>query len=147
MVRNILVSMVSQQVDTEGQTCEMTFATEGKYYEKAGYRYITYQESKVTGLEGTTTYLKLGHGHVAVIRMGSVEAKQVFAVGNRHHSSYITPYGVFEIVVNPWVVEDQVCAGEGYVRLEYDLEMEGKPCSRNSLMIKVQNIEGSGDRV
>jgi uncharacterized beta-barrel protein YwiB (DUF1934 family) len=141
MVYNIFISVASQQVDAEGETSDLTFVTEGRYYEKAGYKYVTYKETEVTGLEGTTTCLKLGSGEVMVIRMGSIEAKQVFAVGSIHHSSYVTPYGTFELTVSPWIVEEQVHEGEGYVRLEYDLEIAGEAISRNSMLIKVNKRE------
>lgn len=140
-MRNIFISVESQQVDTEGETGELTLSTEGKYYEKAGYKYITYKETEATGLEGTTTCLKMGYGEVTLIRLGSTEAKQVFAMGRIHHCSYVTPYTTFELAVHPLLVEEQVSEGEGYVRLEYDLEMNGRPLSRNSLIIKIKNRE------
>jgi uncharacterized beta-barrel protein YwiB (DUF1934 family) len=140
MVRNVFISVKSLQVDTEGETSELTLVAEGKYYEKAGYKYITYKETEVTGLEGTTTCLKLGCGEVTVIRLGSIEAKQVFVMGSIHHCTYVTPHGAFELAVTPLVVEEQVHAGEGYVRLEYDLEMNGRPFSRNILLIKIQSV-------
>lgn len=137
-MHNILIAVDSQQIDTDGGTNEFTLVTEGKYYEKAGYKYLTYKETELTGMEGTTTLLKIGGGEVTVIRMGSIEAKQVFALGKKHNFSYVTPYGTFELAVVPSVVENQVLEGEGYLRLEYDLEMDDLPFSRNILSIKVE---------
>lgn len=38
-------------------------------------------------MEGTTTLLKIESGRVSVIRTGSIEAKQVFAAGEKIHFS------------------------------------------------------------
>lgn len=138
MLSDVLVSLVSRQVDTEGDISEMSLFTEGKSCEKAGCFYITYKECDETGLEATTTLLKIEPDRISVIRSGGVEAKQVFVVGKRHSFSYITAFGTFEMTVNPWVVEASLQEGEGRIGLEYDLEIDGTPISRNSLAIEVK---------
>lgn len=142
MVSDVLVSLVGQQVDAQGEISNISLTTEGKYYDKADCQYITYKETQLTGLEGTTTLLKIESDQISVIRMGSVETKQVFSVGKRHNSAYITPFGTFEMTVNPWIVEAFMQEGEGRIRLEYDLELGGQPFSRNSLLMEVRKIRG-----
>lgn len=141
MLIDVLVSLVSQQVDANGEISDISLTTEGKYYEKAGCRYITYKETDLSGMEGTTTFLKIEADQIAVIRMGSVEVKQVFVVGKRHTSAYITPFGTFDVAVTPWIAEECVQAGEGRLRLEYDLEIDGRAVSRNSMVIELKRIE------
>jgi uncharacterized beta-barrel protein YwiB (DUF1934 family) len=140
-VYNVLISVISRQVDAEGEINEMELTTPGKFYEKAGCRYITYKETEISGLGETTTVVKIDPGRVSVIRMGCLEAKQVFSVGEKHDSSYIMPYGTLEIGVTPWVVEARVDEQEGEIRLEYDWEIDRKLHSRNTLLIK---IKGTG---
>lgn len=144
MLKDVLISLVSRQVDAEGESNEISLTTAGKYYVKAGYRYVTYKETQLTGMEGTTTLLQIGLDQVSVIRTGSVEAKQVYIAGKRCAGDYITPYGTFKIAIIPWVVEAVIQEGEGRIRLEYDLEIDGRPCSRNSLVMEVKRLE-AGD--
>ena len=100
--------------------------------------YITYQESQLTGMAGTTTLLKIEPGRVSVVRTGSIEAKQVFAAGEKYAFPYVTAFGTLEMTVNPWVVEACMQGGEGRINLEYDLEIDGRAISRNSLAITVK---------
>lgn len=138
MLIEVFVAVESRQVDAEGGSSDISLTAVGKYYEKADVKYITYKETELTGLEGTTTLIKLDANCVSVIRMGSVEAKQVFSAGQRHVSPYITPYGTFEIAVMPWIVEVVMQEGTGRVQLEYDVEIDGHPISRNSMKIEVK---------
>ena len=138
MLSDVLITLISRQVDAAGDVSEMSFDTVGKSREKAGRHYITYKESELTGMEGTATLLKIESGRVSVIRTGSIEAKQVFAAGVKYTFPYITAFGTFEMAVNPWVVEACMEGGEGRINLEYDLEIDGRPISRNSLAITVK---------
>ena len=134
----VLISLASRQVDTTGEVSRLSLTTAGKYYERAGCGYITYQESGLTGLEGATTLLKTDAGRLSVIRMGSVEAKQVFVAGQRHTSPYITPYGTLRTTVIPRTVEVALQDGTGRIRLEYDLEIDGQLVNRIDMVIDIK---------
>lgn len=142
MLSDVLISLASQQIDADGESSGMSLTMEGKYYEKAGYKYITYKETRLTGMEGTTTLIKIESDRVSVIRMGSVEAKQVFMEGKRYLSNYITSFGTFQMAVIPWTVEVFIQGGEGRIHLEYDLEIDDQPFSRNSMVIEVRRLYG-----
>jgi len=138
MLSDVLITLTSRQVDATGDVGEISFDTLGKSSEKAGRHYITYKESALTGMEGTTTLFKIEPGRVSVVRTGSIEAKQVFVAGEKYAFPYITAFGTFEMAVIPWVVEACLQEGEGRINLEYDLEIDGRSVSRNSLAITVK---------
>lgn len=142
MLSDVLVSLVSKQVDADGVKSGMSLTTEGKYYEKAGCKYITYKESESTGMEGTTTLLKIESEQVSVIRTGGVEAKLVFMKGKRYISDYTTSFGTLHMGIIPLNVEAFIQEGEGRIRLEYDLEIDDRPISRNSMVIEVRRLYG-----
>lgn len=146
MLSDVLISLASRQVDTDGASSGMSLTMEGKYYEKAGNKYITYKETELTGMEGTTTLLKIESDRISVIRMGSVEAKQVFIEGQRYISDYITSFGTLQMAVTPFTVEAFMQEGEGRIHLEYDLEIGNQPFSRNSMVIEVKKITVANDQ-
>lgn len=147
MLSDVLVLLTSRQVDADGESSGMSLTMTGKYSEKAGYKYITYKETQLTGMEDTTTLLKIESDRVTVIRMGSVEAKQVFMEGKRYICDYITSFGTLQIAVIPWTVEASIQEGEGRIHLEYDLEIGDQPFSRNSLVIEVRRLYGHERKV
>ncbi len=55
--------------------------------------YIAYEESELTGLEGTKTTVKLDGKTVALIRTGTFPSHMLFAEDERHVGLYQTPVG------------------------------------------------------
>ena len=54
---------------------------------------LTYQETALTGMEGTTTTFEVSGSQVILRRVGSVNSQMVFEEGRQHTSLYETPYG------------------------------------------------------
>ena len=61
--------------------------------ERGGKYYIAYEESELTGLEGTKTTVKLDGKTVALIRTGTFPSHMLFAEDERHVGLYQTPIG------------------------------------------------------
>lgn len=114
------------------QSCEnedlgsLELVTEGKYYKKDDAYYITYKESEVTGMEGTTTTLKVADGIVTLMRCGSVNSHFVFERGQKHFSYYDTSYGTFTIGVLANDVSINVDDNGGEIRVDYEIEIDNK---------------------
>ena len=70
---------------------------------------LRYEESELTGMEGTTTTFELRGPQVRLIRTGKVNSQMVFEEGRQHTSLYETPFGehtatgknLFKIRVRP----------------------------------------------
>ena len=61
---------------------------------------VTYQETELTGMEGTTTRFTIQGDSVVLTRTGSVNSQMVFQKGVRHSSLYETPYGALTVDVS-----------------------------------------------
>ena len=64
---------------------------------------IAYEETELTGMEGSCTSLsftKDAPGIVSMLRSGTVSTALVFEAGKRHHCVYKTPVMPFEICVH-----------------------------------------------
>ena len=94
MTDNVIISIKGTQVSAEGGPDEMELVTAGVLNQEGEGRYtISYEESELTGLEGTTTVVRVDGPRVTLLREGSINSQMVFEEGQRHLSMYETPYG------------------------------------------------------
>ena len=68
MKKDVIISIRGLQ-ESQGESEDpITLVTAGRFYRKNGLYYITYDETELTGLEGTRTTVKVGPDTVKVIR-------------------------------------------------------------------------------
>ncbi|MGB3367686.1 MAG: DUF1934 domain-containing protein, partial [Acidaminobacteraceae bacterium] len=79
------------------QDCEadhnVEVTTIGKVYMKDGVIFVFYDESELSGMQGTKTMLKIKKDLVHLSRSGNNVSKLTFEPGRSHESNYGTPYG------------------------------------------------------
>lgn len=134
----IKVHIKSAQSDSQGTIDSMEFYTEGKYYEKKDSRYISYEESEISGLKGTTTILKLGREEAVLIRNGALRSRMTFRVGCETKNIYRTEYGVFELSVLTQKLDINVCNDLiNSVYLKYRLSINTGEACTNEMTISI----------
>lgn len=138
-MHKVIVTVVGTQTDAAGEQSRIEFVTVGSRQEKNGISYITYRESEISGLEGTTTLLKLYPDYISVVRMGAVEHKQEYRLGQPCPSLYITPYGSMEMSVLTRRLErvDEADGGQS-ITAGYDLTIDGQWQSYNTLAVNIR---------
>ena len=93
MTEEVLVSVKGLQMMESEQEEEVEVITGGKYLEKNGTHYITYEEM-MEGLSGATQNLVKLHGNVMeVTKKGAVNVHMCFEKDKTTTSAYETPYG------------------------------------------------------
>ena len=91
---NVIISIKGKQLYAECAPEEIELVTAGTMERDGqGGCTISYQESELTGLEGTTTRVHIDGGRVTLLREGNTNSQMVFEEGRRHLSMYETPYG------------------------------------------------------
>ena len=60
---------------------------------------LVYDETELTGLEGTTTTFVIDGGMVTLTRSGELNSQMIFQMGKRHTSLYETPWGTLTVDV------------------------------------------------
>lgn len=90
MIINIVTTQVNN-VSEEKETIELI--TEGNYYEDEGGFRLVYDETELSGLEGTTTTLNIGENKVVMSRCGSTSSVMEFEKGKRYQTLYQTEFG------------------------------------------------------
>ncbi|WP_031514240.1 DUF1934 domain-containing protein [Desulfofalx alkaliphila] len=140
MSKEVLVTVTGTQTNEWGEKDTIELTTLGYMYVKNGSFYLIYNETELSGMEGTTTSVKAEPSRVTLNRMGSAEMRQVFEEGQRHEGKYITPYGSMDTKVLPCKVEVDLTEMGGSINLEYELELDRQKIGYNELSITVKEV-------
>ena len=139
MTDNVIISIKGKQLYAEGGPDEVELVTAGtlKRDGTGGYT-VSYQESELTGLEGTTTRLHIGKGRATLLREGSVNSQMVFEEGRRHLSMYETPYGALSIGVSTKRMRSTLGESGGDVEIDYAIEIDNLIAGQNLFRMSVK---------
>ena len=139
MENNVIISIQGKQSFEGVEEETIDLITEGRLDAEAdGHFTLSYQESELTGLEGTLTTFQIERGRVTLLRMGSVNSEMVFEEGRRHLSMYETPYGAMSLGVNTRKMKTQLDAAGGSIEIDYAIEINHEVAGRNLFNIHVR---------
>lgn len=139
MDKSVIISIKGVQ-STEGEQPEVIeLVTEGKLLDcgDAGYT-LTYQESQLTGLEGTLTTFQVEPDCITLMRVGEVNSQMVFEEGRRHLSMYDTPYGALSVGINTRKMRAELDARGGSIEIDYAIEIDHALAGQNLFRIHVR---------
>lgn len=97
-----------------------------------------YDETKLSGMEGTKTTIIIRKDSFDLIREGSTETKMEFVNRQRTVSMYKTPYGILDIEIETKKLEIDVNEDGGNIKVMYILEIEGQPALNTNLNINIR---------
>ena len=136
---NVIISIKGKQLYEEASPEEMELVTAGTLkMDGAGGCTVSYQETELTGLEGTTTKLHIQKGKVTLLREGSINSQMVFEEGRRHLSMYETPYGALSIGVNTRRMRSTVGEAGGDLEIDYAIEIDNLVAGQNLFRMNVK---------
>ncbi len=99
---------------------------------------LTYQETALTGMEGTTTTFEVSGPQVILRRVGSVNSQMVFEEGRQHTSLYETPYGELSVEIQTSALRHNLSERGGLLEIKYSIAVEHTVTGRNSFKIRVK---------
>lgn len=134
---NAIISLKGIQTGIEDETTTVELMSEASFYKRENSYYIVYKETQITGMDGTTTTIKISEDTVSLIRFGSVCSKMIFKEGYSHASTYDTIYGSLDINVQANTVDVKISDEGGELYIDYDVEICGKKLGVNNFYIKV----------
>lgn len=142
MEKDVVISIKGMQ-NYEGEDSDtIELVTEGRLTRDEGGYTLSYQESELTGLEGTLTTIQVEGEQVTLMRVGEVNSQMVFQEGRRHLSMYNTPYGAMAIGVNTRHLLAELNDQGGDIEIDYAIEIDHAIAGRNIFQIKVKEAEG-----
>ncbi len=139
MEKDVIISIRGMQdMDGVGDDA-IELVTEGRLSSSGGDEYLlSYAESELTGLGGTTTTLSIQDGRVTLVRSGEVNSQMIFEEGKRHLSLYETPYGALSVGVNTRRMDLRLGESGGELEIDYAIEIDHAVAGENLFRIQVR---------
>lgn len=106
--------------------------------EKEGHFDLSYEETELTGMQGTTTTFKITPRRILLMRSGPVNNQMLFEEGRRHTAVYATPYGNLQVGVCASHVFSSIGECGGDMEIDYAIEIDHAMAGENSLRIRVK---------
>ena len=136
-MKDVIISVTGVQQGVNGPDA-MELVTAGQYGQDEKETLLTWQESELTGMEGTTTVFQVEPEKVTLLRLGSVQSEMVFEEGRRHMSLYSTPYGNMEIGVRARRLNSTLELTGGRLEIDYDIEINHMLAGQSLFRIDVR---------
>lgn len=138
-MKKVIVKIKSEQINENGEKDIMEFISEGKLYNKNNNIYVTYEESEITGMENTTTTIKVQDDEVTIKRFGKNNSTMVFGKDKRYIVKYETTQGIFnmEIItsdINISINEENKIN----IYVNYKIKIDGLFEGKNTININVK---------
>ena len=138
MTDNVIISIRGRQLYAESSPDEVELVTSGTLKrDGAGGYIVSYAETELTGLEGTTTVLQVSEGQVTLLRQGEVNSVMVFEEGRQHVSVYETPAGTLAITINTRRLRSELDAQGGDIEIQYTIDVDRAATGLNLFHIHV----------
>jgi len=99
---------------------------------------LCYQESALTGMEGTETAFLIRPDQVTLTRTGACNSQMIFQLGRRHLSAYDTPYGSISVDVRTHQLEQALDEHGGTLRIAYSIELDHIAAGESSFFLTVR---------
>lgn len=135
-----MIKVVGTQEHEDGEESTIELFTEGAFYIKNGSCYIVYDESEISGMDGSITSLKIENdSKVSMRRFGTSTTNFNFEKNKHYQTSYMTAYGdlTVNIITNDLNVEIDKNTGKGNIEIDYDLSITGDVKKSNKLKIQL----------
>lgn len=142
MKKDVVISLMGVQRYDETPPDVIELVTQGQLHEEDGVLVLSYEESELTGLEGTRTTLRIEGERVVMLREGELNTQMIFEEGQRHLSLYETPYGTMSIGVRTWSLFVEMDSSGGRLEMDYAVEVEYSIAGRNTFRIQVREVSG-----
>ena len=141
MEKEVVISIKGMQ-NFEGALPDVIeLVTEGRLARDGESYTLSYQESELTGLEGTLTTIQVDGEQVTLMRVGEFNSQLVFQEGRRHLSMYNTPYGAMAIGVHTLHLLADLDGQGGRIEVDYTIEVDHAMAGRNVFRISVKEAE------
>ncbi|MEW8956099.1 DUF1934 domain-containing protein [Clostridium sp.] len=135
MIKKAVVSIKSSQdITDEG----IEVVTPGEFTILSNGFKAEYNETELSGMEGTVTILNIFEDYMELIREGSTACEMRFQRGKEHISLYNTPYGALELRTKTKKLDIDMGESGGKLFVEYELTITGQPSYITVLEIEIK---------
>lgn len=133
-----IISITGVQHNADGQRDEINLVTAGRYGFHNGRGCLTYEETGLTGLDGTRTTFTIDPTGVVFRREGSTTSEMLFQQGRKYYILCDTPFGQATIGVDTRRVHTSLGEHGGDMEIDYSMDLNHAPLGRNNFKINVK---------
>lgn len=112
--------------------------TPGKFHLGESEFKAVYEESEISGMDGTTTTLVIKDEALILEREGSTTTRMEFKKGEEVVSLYNTPYGMMNINISTKELDIDMDDDGGVIYTKYILGLEGQSGITIELKVKIR---------
>ena len=136
MIKKAIISICSTQDFGEKEKIEVV--TVGEFSINGDEFIATYDETEISGMEGTKTTLKIKGNKVVLHREGTTSTKMEFQKNNTQVALYNTPYGMLELKTSTKELDLDVDEKGGNISIKYHLIAGGQEPIKTNLDMKIK---------
>lgn len=136
MSKKAIISICSTQDIGEKEKIEVV--TVGDFSINGDEFIATYDETEISGMEGTKTTLKIKGDKVVLHREGTTSTKMEFQKDNTQVALYNTPYGMLELKTSTKELDLDVNEKGGNISIKYHLIAGGQEPIKTNLDMKIK---------
>lgn len=138
----VLLTIRGEQYFDDVDPNETQLMTDGTMeLTEAGMR-LTYEETELTGMEGTTTTFEVKEKQVILTRSGTVNSQMVFEEGKQHTSLYETPFGELPVDIRTSSLQHNLSERGGVMDIRYSIAVANTATGQNCFKIQVKRKHG-----
>lgn len=134
MDKKILLTIKGSHIGVDGEQTSIELITEGRLFKKDGIVYIEYEESEISGKEGTKTIISIEDNTVSMERSGTSFSHMFFEPGKSYINNLITPFGAMQMEIYPTRVKYELNEQGGRLDLKYQMAIDGRTAGTNELI-------------
>ena len=129
-MKDVIISVTGVQQGVNGPDA-MELVTAGQYGQDEKETLLTWQESELTGMEGTKTSLRVQPRGVVLSREGTLNTRMEFEEGRKRYFLYETPFGSATMGLNTRRIINRLGAHGGEIEIDYSVDMDDTIVGRN----------------
>lgn len=138
MEKAVLLTIVSVQKLMDEEAEETRLVTDGYLCATEDGLELSYAETELTGLVGTTTTFRVQSDCVILQRSGKVQSKMVFIAGAEDRSLYDMGFGALMITIRTEHIDSQLTENGGKLTVAYGITIEDEVSGRIEYQIDVR---------
>lgn len=136
MNKKALIYVKSVQDNNRDEMIEVV--TPGDFYNDKSSYFVEYNETEISGMEGTKTIFEIDPEKFTLIRNGTTATKMEFKDNSENYVMYNTPYGMIEMKIKTKELSISVNDEGGNININYDMLLPGEKPLNTTLSVDIK---------
>lgn len=139
MIKKPIILFVRGEQTYDAAAPEVTeLGTEGVMTVDGGEITLTYEETELTGMEGTTTRFTIRGDTVVLERTGTIVSRMEFRQGERSSSLYETPWGTMVVDIATTKLAHRLTERGGVLEIVFTIAVNHQVTGENRFKVRVK---------